>query len=618
MKKLNNKGLSLVELIIAVGIFALVMVVVFRMMVVSTKSYTEGNDEINAQNEAQMLMNHLDNIISDASEVTKAGGIYTIKRGTSSTAKVVIVNYLNGKLYYYEKGQVAGGSSPTDTYLMSDDVSAFYMNLSNIESHRYVSVDLTVTKAGRSYTATKNIFLRNIGNSKSSDEEGGSEGGESEESTDESEEGNSGEGGNPSGGESGNPSGGDNPSGGEETSSSKSITGIKADPATVSINSGDQITGSLIDVYYVYSDGSEAYCDSWEANPSAPTSNGSVEIKDKTYNLTTNLNVTIKNDVDEPTINGIKATWKGPGTVKMGTVLSDSNVDVVYTYTDGTTKKCTDWIARNAYYNETKTVQITDGNYTILDPTRMHEDKISFNVAYITGLEVTNNIEYLEYVDDVKLTDFTLKYKYSDNTYEDAPLSELNHNVSNDTYTFQKKNSGISASCEVKRYKIQSFYASLDGVNAGDMITKDDFFVAFKYNIYGVTYTHQIKDFTVGLPATPIEEGVQYKFVVKSDYGNYSTDIYFKIGGLSTVEYTQAQLKAGVDLTGASRIVLTFAQPSVGFNYGQYNNIQYSMSGQTVADIDVSNIAAGLYNGSMFKVGDIYNGNSITNCVVYY
>lgn len=67
--KLNNKGLTLVELMIAMAIATMVIGSITYFMATSTKSYRKANDEITLQLEGQRILNQLNELIIEAYNV---------------------------------------------------------------------------------------------------------------------------------------------------------------------------------------------------------------------------------------------------------------------------------------------------------------------------------------------------------------------------------------------------------------------------------------------------------------------------------------------------------------------------------------------------------------------
>lgn len=63
---MNNKGFSLIELIIAMAVGSIVLLLVATMLTRGTSLFREQNDEVNMRNDYQVLRNQLDQIIMEA------------------------------------------------------------------------------------------------------------------------------------------------------------------------------------------------------------------------------------------------------------------------------------------------------------------------------------------------------------------------------------------------------------------------------------------------------------------------------------------------------------------------------------------------------------------------
>ena len=63
---MNNKGFSLIELIIAMAVGSIVLLLVATMLTRGTSLFREQSDEVNMRNDYQVLRNQLDQIIMEA------------------------------------------------------------------------------------------------------------------------------------------------------------------------------------------------------------------------------------------------------------------------------------------------------------------------------------------------------------------------------------------------------------------------------------------------------------------------------------------------------------------------------------------------------------------------
>ena len=68
----NNKGFTLVELLVTIAILSLVMVEIFSMMQNSSKLYMNGTYEVALQTEAQQIIQQMENLLIDANSSVSA------------------------------------------------------------------------------------------------------------------------------------------------------------------------------------------------------------------------------------------------------------------------------------------------------------------------------------------------------------------------------------------------------------------------------------------------------------------------------------------------------------------------------------------------------------------
>lgn len=104
----NDKGLTLLEMIISVAILSIVLVTVTSFMVTGMKMFRSSNDEIGLQQDVQLALNNVENRIIDAKMGIRCDDdgtqmiltVYNDKAGTE--AKEYIVWNRNDKKIYYD------------------------------------------------------------------------------------------------------------------------------------------------------------------------------------------------------------------------------------------------------------------------------------------------------------------------------------------------------------------------------------------------------------------------------------------------------------------------------------------------------------------------------------
>lgn len=146
MKKVrveNNKGLTLLEMIISVAIMSIVIVTITSFMVTGTKMFGASHDEIQLQQEAQLALSNVENRIIDAKMGIRCDDdgtqviltVFNENDVTSTDAKEYIVWNRNDKKIYY----ASSTSDVTLTTFPKDEVLA-----SNVENFNVTLKDGTL------------------------------------------------------------------------------------------------------------------------------------------------------------------------------------------------------------------------------------------------------------------------------------------------------------------------------------------------------------------------------------------------------------------------------------------------------------------------------------------
>lgn len=189
MTFVNNKGLTLVELIITIAIVGIVSGSIVGFMVTGANGYTRTNSDVNLQYEVQLTMNQLQDMIIDAdkgityergSEITTEtvleDSLGSITEEDIKVKRIIIYNRSNAykiewnkeeqKLYYYkyeltESGGVISLNPITGPILMADYVSGMGVNLTRLSADNIARIDLDFTLGTRNYSTYSNITLRN-------------------------------------------------------------------------------------------------------------------------------------------------------------------------------------------------------------------------------------------------------------------------------------------------------------------------------------------------------------------------------------------------------------------------------------------------------------------------
>lgn len=200
-----NKGFSLVELIIAVAILVIVIGSVCSFIVISSRNYANGNNDISVQQEAQLALNQMSDVIIDATRSinyvgydsalqpfkalkdaefaftpeNKALIVYNVETtagdGTPSPSPTPspTAGGLQNYMFYWQKStedlyfavQGADGSFPfpgaADCVLLAEHVTDFRVDLSEVEAKRVVKLCIVFEVGNKKCEIANNITVRN-------------------------------------------------------------------------------------------------------------------------------------------------------------------------------------------------------------------------------------------------------------------------------------------------------------------------------------------------------------------------------------------------------------------------------------------------------------------------
>lgn len=156
MKK-NNRGLTLVELLVAIAIFGIISIAIFGFMITGSQSYKSTSTDVNIQYEAQLTMNQLQDLIIDSSKVEILEGSTGAKVYQDSLVYEILWQKDSHKLIY-NKTTLSDTEPPvTEEYLISGYVTGFEIN----SGGKVVRISASFTIGEETYDTFHNITLRN-------------------------------------------------------------------------------------------------------------------------------------------------------------------------------------------------------------------------------------------------------------------------------------------------------------------------------------------------------------------------------------------------------------------------------------------------------------------------
>lgn len=202
----DQRGFTMIELLIGVVILSLVIVAIGGFIVVGSRSYAAANTEIILQQEAQLAMNQISDVIIDTtrsvnyagyngsewvaaekdadftSEVTDkslilCNGVDTVDGDGNVVTEEGSGNKKNYQIYY-EKGADGEGTlyyseievteegkaenfPEDDRVVLAEYVTDFSVDLSQVVEKRVVQISMTYENNNKTYSTSNNITIRN-------------------------------------------------------------------------------------------------------------------------------------------------------------------------------------------------------------------------------------------------------------------------------------------------------------------------------------------------------------------------------------------------------------------------------------------------------------------------
>ncbi len=154
----NNKGFSLVELLCAIAIFALVVTTAGAVMVFTSRSYRNSTSETSVQQEAQFAANRIGGLIQDATNVTFKDNVMTIEKGEDADGACTITlgDSANadraGRLFYNGNGI---------EQVLAENIERFAVNATKFKDTKTVELEMDVYDGIRKYNVAYTMTARN-------------------------------------------------------------------------------------------------------------------------------------------------------------------------------------------------------------------------------------------------------------------------------------------------------------------------------------------------------------------------------------------------------------------------------------------------------------------------
>jgi len=170
----SNFGFTIIELITAIAIMAVLGVSVGYFMSTSSKTYSRLSLEAQLQSEAQLVANMINELAIDSYDaqssttesfgyVTDSGKILILDSTVDGAKKQYIIgrNAASNELYLAERTHDGTSWGAVTEALLGNYISDFTVDTSRVENENMLHFTLSYTKGGRTYDGNYQILMRN-------------------------------------------------------------------------------------------------------------------------------------------------------------------------------------------------------------------------------------------------------------------------------------------------------------------------------------------------------------------------------------------------------------------------------------------------------------------------
>lgn len=171
--KQNNRGFSLIELIVAMAILGVVATGAFSFMTAGADSYRSVYTNVSLQYAMQQAMGQIQETILDCNTAVCGSDIsgselYLLNRDDTTGIYTVRAYTLSGGELIFQQTEDVNQDTDTavitgsDPHILVQNVSSFTIQIHKSGTQAaYVTVSLELTRQGKTYGSTQEIALRN-------------------------------------------------------------------------------------------------------------------------------------------------------------------------------------------------------------------------------------------------------------------------------------------------------------------------------------------------------------------------------------------------------------------------------------------------------------------------
>ena len=159
----NDRGFTLVELIVSIALLGIIAVAAAGFLVTGTRTYTNVNYSVRLQYETQLAMNQIQDYVMNCSQgiVWENGSLYIV----NSDKTMTVLQQSDTRILLFSGDKQEKPAVPPDN-VFAEHVTGFSVAFSPAATDTpqkvtIATVTLTMERGGKSYTGTQTIALRN-------------------------------------------------------------------------------------------------------------------------------------------------------------------------------------------------------------------------------------------------------------------------------------------------------------------------------------------------------------------------------------------------------------------------------------------------------------------------
>ncbi|MDO4540742.1 MAG: prepilin-type N-terminal cleavage/methylation domain-containing protein [Syntrophomonadaceae bacterium] len=165
MMRINDKGFTLLEAIIAFALLGIVSLMLIGFINAGSNSYRRVSSEVNLQFENQITMSQLREYFIDCNGgiCTEGDRVYVINKTAADQVDVNVFALTDEKLMYGRKEGLDDDDDPPEAeHIMADYVTHFEVRpITGTDKVITVDIYLTTENNGKSYAAKQTVAPRN-------------------------------------------------------------------------------------------------------------------------------------------------------------------------------------------------------------------------------------------------------------------------------------------------------------------------------------------------------------------------------------------------------------------------------------------------------------------------